>query len=185
MSDKDKDKRTHDEKKASVIKQMLISVSISSTVFVLSYLYLPIYTSHLTELPDRLALTICCLFVSSFSIIMGIHAVGNVRGSSNAIDPVYGGAENLVDIPNRILRNTTEQFFLHMMAMLTLTVFLDGSSMKVIPILCGIFLIARIVFQIGYMSSPMKRAYGFASTFLPTLGVYLYCTCCIIHQLFN
>lgn len=183
MSDREKDKRTHGEKKASVIKQMLISVSISSTAFVLGYLYLPIYTSHLTELPDRLALTICCLFVSSFSIIMGVHAVGNVRGSSNAIDPVYGGAENLVDVPNRILRNTTEQFFLHMMAMLTLTVFLQGSSMRAIPILCGVFLVARIVYQVGYMSSPMKRGYGFAGTFLPTLSVYAYCIYCILQKI--
>lgn len=183
MSDKEKDKRTFKEKKASVIRQIITSVSISGTVFALSYLYLPINTSDLIELPDRLALTICCLFVSSFSIIMGVHAVGNVRGNTNAIDPVYGGAENLVDVPNRILRNTTEQFFLHMMAMLTLTVFLQGSSMRAIPILCGVFLVARIVYQVGYMSSPMKRGYGFAGTFLPTLCVYAYCIYCILQKI--
>ncbi|XP_065944364.1 transmembrane protein 79-like [Magallana gigas] len=163
MSDKEKDKRTHDEKLAVIIKEIIASAIISSTVFILSYLYLPINTSGLKELPDRLTLTISCLFVSSFAIHLGIFGVFRFRAFTNAIDPVYGKSENLVFLPNQILRNTTEQFFLHMMAMLTLTLFLQGSSMKAIPILCGIFLIARIVFQVGYTASPMKRAYGFAN----------------------
>lgn len=151
----------------------VVSTVITAIAFLLSYFFLPIDTSTLTTLPDRLSLTIPCLFVSSLSIVMGIVAVGSVRGNSNAIDPVYGRSEHLVDVPNRILRNTTEQFILHMMAMLALTVFLEGSSMKVIPILSGIFLIARIV------SSPTKRAYGFVSTFFPTICVYAYCIFCI------
>nr|XP_022320696.1 transmembrane protein 79-like [Crassostrea virginica] len=183
MSDKQKDKRSFQQKKAFVIKQIATSIAISVTVFVVSYLYLPINTSHLKELPDRLALTISCLFVSSFSVLMGIYLVGQIRGNSNAIDPVNGGAENLVDVRNRILRNTTEQFILHVMAMLTLTLFLEGTSMKVIPILSGIFLTARIAFQIGYISSPIKRAYGFASTFLPTVAVYAYCTFRMVQRL--
>ena len=176
MSDKQKDKRSWQEKKASVRKQIATSVAISSTVFVVSYLYLPINTSHLKDLPDRLALTISCLFVSSFSIFVGIFGVFNVRGNTNAIDPVEGGSENLVFVPNQILRNTTEQFLLHFIAMMTLTLFLEGASMKVIPILCGIFLVARIVYQVGYMASAMSRGYGFASTFLPTVAVYLFCS---------
>ena len=177
------DKRTWQEKKAGIQGDVAISVVISVLVFISSYLLLPIDTSHLKELPDRLALTISCLFVSSFSVLMGIYLVGQIRGNSNAIDPVNGGAENLVDVRNRILRNTTEQFILHVMAMLTLTLFLEGTSMKVIPILSGIFLIARIAFQIGYISSPIKRAYGFASTFLPTVAVYAYCTFRMVQRL--
>ena len=180
MSDKQKDKRSFQQKKAFVIKQIATSVVISVTVFVVSYLYLPINTSHLKELPDRLALTISCLFVSSFSVLMGIYLVGQIRGNSNAIDPVNGGAENLVDVRNRILRNITEQFILHVMAMLTLTLFLEGTSMKAIPILTGIFLDnVRIACQ----TSPINRAYGFASTFLPTVAVYAYCTFRMIQRL--
>ncbi|XP_062570206.1 transmembrane protein 79-like [Saccostrea cucullata] len=185
MSDKQKDKRTFREKKTRVQMQIVTSLIVSGSVFFFSYWLLNINTSKITELSERLAFTICCLFVSSFSIIMGIIGVGNVRGNTDAIDPVYGGAENLVDVPNRILRNTTEQFFLHMMAMLTLTLFLEGSSMRVIPILSGIFLMARIVYQYGYMSSPMNRGWGFASTFIPTLVVYIYCTFCILTKIMN
>lgn len=148
------DKKTFKEKKGRMERDSVVSTVITAIVFLLSYLFLPIDTSTLTTLPDRISLTIPCLLMSSLSIVIGIVAVGSVRGNSNAIDPVYGRSEHLVDVPNRILRNTTEQFILHMMAMLALTVFLEGSSMKVIPILSGIFLIARIVYHIGYMSSP-------------------------------
>lgn len=177
------DKRTFKEKKGRMERDSVLSTVITAIVYLLSYLFLPIDTSNLTTLPDRLALTIPCLFVSSLSIVMGIVAVGIVRGNSNAIDPVYGRSEHLVNVPNRILRNTTEQFILHVMAMLTLTVFLDGRSMKVLPILCGIFLIARIVYHIGYMSSPTNRAYGFVSTFFPTISVYAYCIFCIAREI--
>ena len=180
MSDKQKDKRSFQQKKAFVIKQIATSIVVNVTVFVVCYLYYPINTSHLKELPDRLALTISSLFVSSFTVLMGIYLVGQIRGNSNAIDPVNGGAENLVDVRNRILRNIREQFILHVMAMLTLTLFLEGTSMKVIPILTGIFLDnVRIAFQ----TSPINRAYGFASTFLPTVAVYAYCTFRMIQRL--
>lgn len=96
MSDKEKDKRTHDEKLAVIIKEIIASAIISSTVFILSYLYLPINTSGLKELPDRLTLTISCLFVSSFAIHLGIFGVFRFRAFTNAIDPVYGKSENLV-----------------------------------------------------------------------------------------
>lgn len=175
MSDKEKDKRTHDEKLAVIIKEIIASAIISSTVFILSYLYLPINTSGLKELPDRLTLTISCLFVSSFAIHLGIFGVFRFRAFTNAIDPVYGKSENLVFLPNQILRNTTEQFFLHMMAMLTLTLFLQGSSMKAIPILCGIFLIARIVFQVGYEKSVWICEY------VPTNSSRV----CLLHILLN
>lgn len=150
------EKRTFKEKKGRMERDSVVSTVITAIVFLLSYLFLPIDTSTLVTLPDRLSLTIPCLFVSSLSIVMGIVAVGSVRGNSNAIDPVYGRSEHLVDVPNRILRNTTEQFILHMMAMLALTVFLEGSSMKVITILSGIFLIARIVYHVGYIVCPLR-----------------------------
>lgn len=89
------DKRTFKEKKGRMERDSVLSTVITAIVFLLSYLFLPIDTSNLTTLPDRLALTIPCLFVSSLSIVMGIVAVGIVRGNSNAIDPVYGRSEHL------------------------------------------------------------------------------------------
>lgn len=163
-------------KGSTIIKQSLISLCVTGAFFILSFLYLPIDTSNLTELDDRLGFTICCLFVSALSIVMGIVAA-DLRGNSDPIDQVYDASENLVNVPSRILQNTTEQFILHMITMLTLTLFIQGSSMIIIPILSAIFLIARTV----YHFYPVIRGYALISTFLPTMIVYTFCIfCCIL-----
>lgn len=87
---------------------MFIFVSISSMVFVFSYFYFFIYIFYLIEFLDRFVFIICCFFVFLFFIIMGVYVVGNVWGSLNVIDLVYGGVENFVDVLNRIFWNIME-----------------------------------------------------------------------------
>lgn len=161
---------------AIIIKQSLISLSVTGVFFLLSVIYLPIDTSNITELDDRLGFTICCLFVSALPIVMGIVAA-DMRGNSDPID----ASENLVNVPSRILQKTTEQFLLHMITMLTLTLFIQGSSMIIIPILSAIFLIARTVYQFY----PIIRGYALMCTFLPTMVVYAYCMVCCILKIFS
>lgn len=167
------------EKGRTIIKQSLISLSVTGAFFLLSFLYLPIETSNITEFDDRLGFTICCLFVSALSIVIGIVAAADMRGNSNSIDQVSCRSENLVSVANRNLQNTTEQFILHVITMLTLTLFIQGSSMRVILILSAIFLIARTV----YHFCPVIKGYGFISTFLPTMIVYTYCSYCCISKI--
>lgn len=162
---------------AIIIKQSLISLSVTGVFFLLC---LPIDTSNITELDDRLGFTICCLFVSALPIVMGIVAA-DMRGNSDPIDQVYDASENLVNVPSRILQKTTEQFLLHMITMLTLTLFIQGSSMIIIPILSAIFLIARTVYQFY----PIIRGYALMCTFLPTMVVYAYCMVCCILKIFS
>ena len=168
--------------KPTIMKQYVVPALVTGALFVLCCLFFPFDTYNVTELADRIGFAICCLFISSFSIIMGIFASGHPRGNSNAHDSVNGGTEDVVGIPDRNFRNTTEQFLLHAVAMLTLTLFLEGSSMKVMPILSGIFLLSRILSQVGYshLHSPIFIEFGFASSFIPTLTVYMYCLVCII-----
>lgn len=165
---------------AIIIKQSLISLSVTGVFFLLSVLYLPIDTSNITELDDRLGFTICCLFVSALPIVMCIVAA-DMRGNSDPIDQVYDASENLVNVPSRVLQKTTEQFLLHMITMLTLTLFIQGSSMIIIPILSAIFLIAYTVYQFY----PIIRGYALMCTFLPTMVVYSYCMVCCILKIFS
>lgn len=173
--------------KPTSIKHYVVPALVTAALFVLCYLFLPFDTSNITELTDRIGFAICCLFISSFSIIMGIFASGHPRGNSNTHDSVNGGTEDVVGIPDRNFRNTTEQFLLHAVAMLTLTLFLEGSSMKVMPILSGIFLLSRILSQVGHahLHSPIFIEFGFASSVIPTLTVYMYCLVCIITKILS
>ncbi|VDI64252.1 Hypothetical predicted protein [Mytilus galloprovincialis] len=179
----EKEKKIIKEKRAWVNKQIGSAVVLTTVIFITIFYYSPLSVKGVSTTADRLVFTFRCLFVSSFSIIFGIHTVGSVRGSTKAIDPVNGGGESLVEVPNRILRNTVEQFFLHMIALLTLSSFLDEGSMKAIPILTFIFILGRILFYFGYTYDPIYRGLGFASTFLPTIATYLYCSFRILQTL--
>lgn len=172
-----RDKRTNAEKLTWVYTLIFCSVIFSSTFFFVGFFYFPIDTSGLKTSVDRLIYTIQWLMVSALAIHAGIHGVGSVRASTSAIDPLEGNAENLVEVPNKILRNTMEQFILHAVGLITLSTYLTETNMKCIPILVLIFLIGRLCFwyAYGYSMQAMNRAFGFATTYLPTVGVYLYC----------
>lgn len=144
-------------------------------LFLVSFWVLPINTAGLKAPADRLVFTFRWLFVSSLSILFALFGVLKVRGTSNAVDPINGGSENLTEVPNRILRNTVEQYFLHMAGLLMLATILEPSSLKAIPILVGLFLLGRFTFWFGYTRSPFNRSFGFMTTLVPTLVMYGYC----------
>ncbi|XP_063425580.1 uncharacterized protein LOC134709344 [Mytilus trossulus] len=144
---------------------------------------IPLDTSELTSPINRLTYTIRWLFLSSTTILFAMFGVLNVRGKTDAIDPLNGGSENLVELPNRILRNTTEQFIIHASAVLTLSTFMDENSMRNIPLLVILFILGRLFYALGYSSAASKRSFGFSMTFMPTLGTYGYCTYLVISSL--
>lgn len=111
-------------------------------------------------------------------------SVADTRFFTRAIDPVKGGGEDMVDVPNRILRNTTEQFLLYAVGLLTLSTFLDEASLKILPILSCDFVIFRMLFWWGYLNAPLNRAVGMSGTASTTICVYAYCMYCILKPVF-
>lgn len=103
------EKRTFKEKKGRMERDSIVSTVITATVFLLSYFFLPIDTSTLTTLPDRISLTIPCLFVS-ISLHCnrhrgsrqrqrkferhwsGVREIGTSRGCSKPHPPKHNGA---------------------------------------------------------------------------------------------
>ncbi|MCA8954526.1 MAG: MAPEG family protein [Planctomycetes bacterium] len=80
-----------------------------------------------------------------------------------------------LEIDLRYLRNTLEQVALAFVGHMALATLLNGDSLRVLGALAILFVIGRVTFRIGYAISPVARAFGFAATFYPTIGVYLYC----------
>jgi uncharacterized membrane protein YecN with MAPEG domain len=172
------------ESKAWITKQIYVGATSSVTLFLVGYHFLPLRMTNIKTSADALVFTVQCLFISSLPMLANIHYIGDKRFNSKAIDPVRGGGEDVVDVPNRILRNTVEQFLVHAVALLTLSTFLDEASLKAIPILSGIFVLYRLLFWWGYMKSPLNRTVGMAGTFCPTILVYIYCLYCIVRTTF-
>lgn len=136
---------------------------------------IPLDTGTLKTPQDRIVFTFRWMLISILPLISAIFDVLNVRGTTNAINPIAGKSEHLVEVPNRILRNGMEQFLLHAIGLLALTTYLDETCMSAIPVLVSMFFVGRVFYSLGFKSSERNRGFGFFITFLPTLITYGYC----------
>lgn len=136
---------------------------------------IPLDTETLKTPQDRIVFTFRWMLITILPLISAIFDVLNVRGTTNAINPIAGNSEHLVEVPNRILRNGMEQFLLHAIGLLALTTYLDETCMSAIPVLVSMFFVGRVFYSLGFKSSERNRGFGFFITFLPTLITYGYC----------
>ncbi|TPX58001.1 hypothetical protein SpCBS45565_g08093 [Spizellomyces sp. 'palustris'] len=109
--------------------------------------------------------------LSAIPLLLGVILVGNLRFLTPVrIDPTASpiGTNHTMDVFQRYLQNTLEQFILHFIAVTGLAAWDDCKH--VLPLVM-LFIIARVIFLIGYLatSDGRYRAVGFAMTVLPTV----------------
>jgi len=139
-------------------------------------------TPNLPTMADRIAFALKWQALSAFAMIIGVVWVGNRRFLSPAINPLDENAKKYVELPLRYLTNTVEQFLLHFVACLTLSVYLPLDKMVVLPLLSIIFLTARFLFAVGYSIHYIFRAPGFSFTITPTICSFVYCMYCLYKE---
>jgi len=93
-------------------------------------------------------------------------------------EPGHGGA-----LDQRVLSNTVEQLVLALCIWPAAAVILQGDGPGVIVALGFGFALARVAFWVGYHLSPPLRAFGFAASFYPTVGVVVWSFCRLIAKL--
>ena len=55
------------------------------------------------------------------------------------------------------------------------------APLRLLPVLVGLFVVGRVAFWIGYHQSPLSRAFGFATTFYPTVVVLVWVAWRVAH----
>ena len=96
---------------------------------------------------------------------------GNARFLGEAIDPTLGKEDHKTIVNGRVADNTLQQFTIFAVALLALAVTIPADQMSFAPAVAITFVIARIVFWIGYRIHPLYRAPGFSSTAYLNLGM--------------
>lgn len=114
---------------------------------------------------ERLAFASKWIALGALPLALAIASVGNARFHSQAIDPTAGKECRAMIINGRMVDNTVQQYLLFIVASLALAASLAGDKLGVIAAAAIVFVIARMVFWIGYRIRPVYRAAGFASTF--------------------
>ena len=147
---------------ASGILTMALLVWILSTVIVA-----PI----LEGAADRLAYALPWAVLAAIPLFMMLAAVGNARFLSEAIDPTLGKEDQKTIVNGRVADNTLQQFTIFAIALLALSTTLPADRLSFVPATAITFLIARMVFWVGYRIHPLYRAPGFSSTAYLNLGM--------------
>lgn len=146
----------------------------------LGYLVCPFSIPLSDSILTRLVYTLRWQLFPAITLISGVLCVMYMRFQSSAINPVLGRGEHIIETHQRYLRNTTEQFVLHMIGQLMLCTYLTSQSLAVIPLCSILFVIGRVAFWVGYIKEPLRRMFGFMITFSITLGSLSYCLFCFV-----
>ena len=127
----------------------------------------------LTDISARIACTLRADAFAILPLLFSVMAVGNNRFLSEAIDPTLQKEDRATLINGRVADNTQQQYLLFLVGTLTLSTRLTVDQMRVIPAAAIVFVVARILFWIGYRIDPLYRAFGFSSTAYLNLGLLL------------
>lgn len=146
-----------------------------SAAFVWAALRLPVFEAPaVARDAERIAYALRCDFWAAIALLAGIGRIANQRFFANEIDGSVPPRARALEVNRAYLQNTTEQLLLLVFAHVGVALAVDAASLRVIPILVVLFLIGRAAFWVGYRRSPPARAFGFATTFYPTVAASVY-----------
>jgi hypothetical protein len=159
---------------ASGVLTMVLSVWLLS-------LWLPPPRVVLT-LGDRIAYALRINVVALLPFFIMLISIGNSRFLSDAIDPTRRAESQRMEIDGRVADNTMQQNFVFAVASLGLATILSPERLQVIWACAIVYMMARVVFWIGYRVHPLFRAPGMAATAYLNLGMILYVVYSIVFR---
>jgi hypothetical protein len=149
---------------ASGVATMLLAT------WMLTTMVLPVPTG-MEAIADRLAYALRWDALAALPLFMMVAAIGNARALGPAIDPTLGAEDRKMVINGRVADNTTQQFLLFLAGSLGVAASVPPAWLQVVGAAAIVFVVARLVFWIGYRLHPLYRAPGFAATAYLNLGL--------------
>ena len=149
---------------ASGVATMLLAM------WVLTTRVLPV-PADMENMADRLAYALRWDALAALPLFFMVAAIGNARALGPAIDPTLGAEDRKMVINGRVADNTTQQFLLFLAGSLGVAASVRPAWLQVVGAAAIVFVVARLVFWIGYRIHPLYRAPGFAATMYLNLGL--------------
>ena len=123
---------------------------------------------------DRIALVLKDAVFALLPGVIGICIVAAQRLNPSMFVGQTPKANSAVDINNRFILNTFEQFTAYFVANAGLAMYCPPEEARSLPLLTMLFVMGRILFWIGYHRNPYLRAFGFGITFSPTVLAFVW-----------
>ena len=121
---------------------------------------------------DRIALVLKDAVFALLPGVIGICIVAAQRLNPSMFVGQMPKPNSAVDINNRFILNTFEQFTAYFVANAGLAMYCPPEEARSLPLLTMLFVMGRILFWIGYHRNPYLRAFGFSITFYPTVAAF-------------
>ncbi len=112
------------------------------------------------DMGTRLALAFRWMAFPALAIVLGVLAAGTARFKSENRDGSTPAEGSPLNMHRRYLLNTLEQFLYFFIVQMGLATVLPATALHLIPIYAVFFLVARLVFWMGYFRNPAYRSFG-------------------------
>jgi hypothetical protein len=123
---------------------------------------------------DRIALVLKDAVFALLPGVIGICIVAAQRLNPSMFVGQTPKPNSAVDINNRFILNTFEQFTAYFVANAGLAMYCPPEEARSLPLLTMLFVMGRVLFWIGYHRNPYLRAFGFGITFYPTVLAFVW-----------
>jgi uncharacterized membrane protein YecN with MAPEG domain len=131
--------------------------------------------SGMGESADRLVLALRWLVVAALPYAATCLTILYLRYDEGAHNPLAGRESERLRVHCRTMQNTLEQLVWFGICILALATYLAPAAMRVVPILCVMFAIARFIYWWGYLrGETLGRAPGVQITFAINIPLMTY-----------
>ncbi|XP_033051408.1 transmembrane protein 79 [Trachypithecus francoisi] len=138
-----------------------------------AYAFLPFDVPRLPTMSSRLIYTLRCGVFATFPIVLGILVYGLSLLCFSALRP-FGEPRREVEIHRRYVAQSIHLFILYFFNLAVLSTYLPQDTLKLLPLLTGLFAISRLIYWLTFAVGRSFRGFGYGLTFLPLLSMLMW-----------
>jgi uncharacterized MAPEG superfamily protein len=155
--------------------RVLASLLFCVAILAASRFFLPVWFDFPQALPQRLAFGVQTGLFAFLWPLAGVALVARGRRKSEADirGSAYSSPSEAIAVQAAFLQNSFEQSVLAAAAWIALATLLSGDDLSLIVGAALLFSVGRITFLAGYPKGAAGRAFGMATTMIPSLLGYV------------
>ncbi|XP_062820841.1 transmembrane protein 79 [Anolis carolinensis] len=155
------------------VASMLAATVIFPCLLYGAYVFLPFDVPLMPTMGARLVYALRCGVFATFPIVIGMIVYGVSRLCFSSLQP-FGELRREVEIHRHYVSQSVHLFILYFFNIAVLATYLPQEGLKLIPLLTGLFAIARLLYWLAYAMGRSFRGFGFGLTFLPLVTMLLF-----------
>ncbi|XP_041099040.1 transmembrane protein 79-like [Polyodon spathula] len=134
------------------------------------FVFLPFDAPVLSGAPSAVIYTLRCSVFATVPIVLGIAVHGIAQLCSSSLDP-FGDRKQEVEVHRRFVNQSVSLLALFVLNLAVLSTYLDSRTLKLVPLLSGLFGLARLIYWLAFAVSSHFRSFGFGLTYFPIVAM--------------